>query len=70
MSGAHGGHGDHDEGDDEKPAGPPTEFDCPSCNANNPCDGLRDKDEVLCLFCGCSFEVRLPPGGKLKLKET
>lgn len=68
MSGAHGGRGG-DEGDaDEKPEGPPTEFDCPDCNANNPCDALRDKDEVLCLYCGSGFEVRLPPQGKMKLK--
>jgi len=64
--------GTHEEGEsheDEAAARAPTEFDCPACNANNPCEALRDKDEVLCLFCGSSFEVRLS-AGKVRLKEV
>ena len=65
------GHGhDADEAHEEDRPRPLTEFDCPSCTAHNPCEPLKDKEEVLCLFCGLSFEVRLSPGGKLRLRET
>jgi transcription elongation factor Elf1 len=68
VSGARADHGGHDEPEEEKDGKAPTEFDCPSCNANNPCDALRDKDEVLCVYCGSAFEVRLA-GGKMRLKD-
>lgn len=46
------------------------EFDCPSCNANNPWpDGLHEGDEIHCHYCGTSYLVRLSDEGKLKLKE-
>lgn len=63
---------DHDHDDDE--ARPKVvqqffEFDCPECNANNPwADGFRAKDEIMCHYCGSSFEVRISDEGKLKLK--
>lgn len=68
MSGAHGGHDGQDEPEEERDGKAPSEFDCPSCNANNPCEPLRDKQEVLCLYCGSTFEVRLG-AGKVRLKE-
>lgn len=47
------------------------EFDCPSCNANNPWpDGFVDREEVHCHYCGSSFEVRVNEEGRFKLKET
>jgi transcription elongation factor Elf1 len=46
------------------------EFDCPSCNANNPWpDGLHEGDEIHCHYCGTSYLVRVSDEGKLKLKE-
>jgi transcription elongation factor Elf1 len=64
---------DHDE--DER-SSPTTgrqsfkEFDCPSCNANNPCDPpLSEGDEILCNYCGSEYQVRVTDGGKLRLRE-
>lgn len=46
------------------------EFDCPSCNANNPVpDGFKAKEEISCNYCGTTFEARASDEGKLKLKE-
>ena len=48
----------------------PTDFDCPSCNANNPLhEPLRDGGELLCHYCGNQYLVRLSDGGRLRLKE-
>jgi transcription elongation factor Elf1 len=48
-----------------------TEFDCPSCNAHNPVgEPLVAGEEVLCNYCGTSFEVRASAEGKLKLREV
>jgi transcription elongation factor Elf1 len=60
--------------DDEKELKPKKqvyfEFDCPVCNANNPWpDGFVVKEEILCHYCGTSFEARVNESGKLKLKE-
>jgi transcription elongation factor Elf1 len=68
-----GGHS-YDDGDDDKELDGKAkkffEFDCPSCNANNPWgDGFVDKEEINCHYCGTSFVVRLSDEGKLKLKE-
>jgi transcription elongation factor Elf1 len=47
-----------------------TDFDCPSCNANNPVESaLRDRDEVLCNYCGSHSLVRIADDGRMKLKE-
>ena len=63
---------DEDEQKEAAAAGPGAtfaEFDCPDCNANNPCDPrIGDGDQTLCNYCGESFEVHVTEGGKLKLK--
>ncbi len=47
-----------------------TDFDCPTCSANNPLESeLRDRDEVSCNYCGASFQVRITGERRLKLKE-
>lgn len=46
------------------------EFDCPSCNANNPTDPpVGDGDEVLCNYCGTEFLVKVTEEGRAKFKE-
>ncbi len=46
------------------------EFDCPSCNANNPCDPpFVHGDQLLCNYCGCEYEVRVTDDGRPKLRE-
>lgn len=62
------------EDDDDKPDNEKGkvrfEFDCASCNANNPWpDGFTEKEEISCHYCGTSFLVRLTDEGKLRLKE-
>ena len=67
------GHSYDDDDDDKDLVGKPKkydEFDCPSCNANNPWpDGLHEADEIHCHYCGSSYIVRISDEGKLKLKE-
>jgi ribosomal protein S27E len=47
------------------------EFDCPGCDANNPCDpAFGDAEEVLCNFCGTYFLASVNEDGRLKLKEV
>ncbi len=47
-----------------------TDFDCPSCSANNPVESaLRDRDEISCHYCGAGYQVRINPEGRMKLKE-
>ena len=64
---------DYDDDDDKPEKGKKKkldEFDCPSCNANNPWpDGLNDGEEINCHYCGTSYLVRFSDEGKLKLKE-
>jgi hypothetical protein len=61
------------EDDDEKGGKAATdfkEFDCPGCNANNPCDPpFREHDEVLCNYCGSQYEVWLSNEGRMRLRE-
>ena len=46
------------------------EFDCPSCNANNPCDPpIGNDDEVLCNYCGSEFKLVVSDEGRRKFKE-
>ena len=47
-----------------------TDYDCPSCNANNPTEmALRDGDETRCNYCGTEYKVRITDDGRLRLKE-
>ena len=47
-----------------------TDYDCPTCNANNPVEmALRDGDETSCNYCGSEYKVRITDEGRLKLKE-
>ena len=62
---------------DEKPDGEGSaaskfkEFDCPGCNANNPCDPpFGDGDELLCNYCGQQYEVKILDSGRPKFKEV
>ncbi len=68
-----GGHSYDDDDDDKELSGTKKkffEFDCPSCNANNPWpDGFVDREEINCHYCGTSFQVKLSDEGKLKLRE-
>lgn len=69
-------HGAYDPDDDdhrkevEGPKKKINDYDCPSCNANNPIgDPPKDGDELICNYCGTTFLVKLTDEGKLKLKE-
>ena len=47
------------------------EFDCPDCDATNPYDDkFGHGDEVLCFYCGNTYEVRVNDSGKLKLRSV
>jgi transcription elongation factor Elf1 len=47
------------------------DFDCPSCNANNPYDEkFGNGDEIRCYYCGTEFRVSVDDVGKLRLRET
>jgi transcription elongation factor Elf1 len=47
-----------------------TDFDCPSCSANNPVEtALRDREEISCHYCGSQYQVRISGEGRMKLKE-
>jgi transcription elongation factor Elf1 len=68
----------HDEEDDRSEPGETKgrrrtfqDFDCPSCNANNPYDdAFGDGDEVLCYYCGQEFKVQVDDEGRLRLREA
>jgi transcription elongation factor Elf1 len=66
----------HDLDDDEAGEGAGRrrrfrEFDCPECNANNPCDdGFGHGDTVLCNYCGVELAVEVPSEGKPRLRVT
>jgi len=65
----------HDDGDDDGKGGGSgalqhREFDCPSCNANNPVDPpFGDGDELLCNYCGSEFRVKINDEGKVRFLE-
>ncbi len=61
--------------DDDGPSKPGgrvyKEFDCPTCDANNPRDdGFRERDEVTCHYCGCVFVVKPSERPDPKLVEA
>ena len=65
---------DGDGDDDDKRGGSAQhrykEFDCPSCNANNPVDPpFGDKDELTCNYCGTGYWVRVSDEGKVRFLE-
>ena len=46
------------------------DFDCPTCNANNPYDEpFGDGDDVLCYYCGQEYRVQVTEEGRLRLRE-
>lgn len=47
------------------------DWDCPSCNANNPSDEIAsNNDEIRCNYCGTEYRVVINDEGRVKLKET
>jgi hypothetical protein len=46
-----------------------SDFECPTCSANNPFDDFGNNDEVLCNWCGVQFKAVVDDEGNLKLKE-
>lgn len=49
-------------------AGKWNEFDCPTCNANNPTEPFTDGDHLTCNYCGEEFAVHALDGGRMKLR--
>lgn len=46
------------------------DFDCPTCNANNPRDEtFGNGEEVRCYYCGEEFRAVVNEEGRLRLKE-
>ena len=65
------GFDDDDEADRAGAARRFTDFDCPSCSANNPYDdAFGDGDEIRCFYCGQAYEVRVTEEGRLRLREA
>lgn len=63
-----------DEEPDDAPPRPNavrfTEFECPTCTANNPYDdGFSNGDELTCFHCGLGFVAVVDGEGRLKLRE-
>lgn len=65
-------HYEDDDDDSGQPSGKgKKDFDCPTCNANNPRDEpISDGEELLCNYCGSTFEVKMLEEGQFKLRET
>ncbi|MBM4781284.1 MAG: hypothetical protein GQE15_26665 [Archangiaceae bacterium] len=66
--------GQHDDDDRQRgPAGKKLrDWDCPSCNANNPSDEFvpeKKSLELRCNYCGVEFRVSLSEEGRVKFKE-
>lgn len=67
---------DEDDDDDQKKIKAEgnllKEFECPGCNAHNPCDervpsrGL----ELRCHYCGVEYKVTVSDEGRFKFKEN
>lgn len=62
--------------DDERQKGPAgkrlREWECPSCNANNPTDEFVPEKkgiETRCNYCGVEFKVTLSEEGRFKFRE-
>jgi hypothetical protein len=65
-------HGyDPDEDDDKSDREGPTfkEFDCPGCNANNPCETpFGEGSQIMCNYCGMEWDV-IMRDGKIRFRE-
>jgi transcription elongation factor Elf1 len=61
-----------DESDNKEAASARSkEFDCPSCNANNPySEGFTVGDEIRCFYCGLEFRVEVRDDGRLRFREV
>jgi len=46
-----------------------SEFECPSCSANNPFDEFGNNYEVVCGWCGIELKASVDDEGTLRLKE-
>ncbi|MCP3141211.1 hypothetical protein [Pyxidicoccus xibeiensis] len=47
------------------------DFDCPSCNANNPLhESPAHGEEIRCHYCGTEFKVSISMEGRVKFKEV
>ncbi len=46
------------------------EFECPTCDAYNPHPDFGNGDEILCAYCGLTFEAEVTDEAKLKLREA
>ena len=72
------GYGAEEEEDEQRKSGASKgvkrrfdEFECPSCSAYNPVgDGFGNNDEVVCNYCGVSFNALVDEEGTLKMKES
>jgi len=74
MSG--GGSSKYEENDDDRPRGPAgkklKDWDCPSCQANNPSDEFVPEKkgiELRCNYCGVEYRISLSDEGRIKFKE-
>jgi hypothetical protein len=47
-----------------------TEFECPTCSANNPFEEFGTGDEVICGYCGSPFVAKVDSEGALKLRDA
>lgn len=64
------GSDDDDKGKKGKSGKATKEFDCPTCNANNPTDEpIKDGSEIRCHYCGNDFLVSITDSGRMKFKE-
>jgi DNA-directed RNA polymerase subunit RPC12/RpoP len=64
----------HDDDDDKKAKNKSgkaiKDWDCPTCEANNPTDEpIKTSDELRCNYCGNEFLVSFNDSGKPKFKE-
>lgn len=71
-----GGGSKYEENDDDRPRGPAgkklKDWDCPSCQANNPTDEFIPEKkgiELRCNYCGVEYRITLSEEGRVKFKE-
>jgi hypothetical protein len=71
------GGGSKYEEDDDRPRGPAgkklKDWDCPSCQANNPADEFipeKKSIELRCNYCGVEYRISFSDEGRIKFKES